>query len=38
MKSNEINQIEKILSIKFSNKILLKQAFTHKNCLNTLNV
>ena len=31
MKSNEINQLEKILNVKFSNKILLKQAFTHKS-------
>ncbi len=31
MKLNNINQIEKILGIKFSNKILLEQAFTHKS-------
>tara|TARA_B100000963_G_scaffold53391_1_gene41522 strand:+ start:5462 stop:6139 length:678 start_codon:yes stop_codon:yes gene_type:complete len=31
MKINEINLIEKILSIKFTNKKLLKQAFTHKS-------
>ena len=31
MKSNEINQLEKVLGIKFSNKILLEQAFTHKS-------
>ncbi len=31
MKNNEINQLEKILNIKFTNKILLKQAFTHKS-------
>lgn len=31
MKLNNINQIEKILCIKFSNKILLEQAFTHKS-------
>jgi len=31
MKLNNIDQIEKILGIKFSNKILLEQAFTHKS-------
>ena len=31
MKSSEINQIEKTLGIKFLNKNLLKQAFTHKS-------
>lgn len=31
MKLNNINQIEKILGVKFSNKILLEQAFTHKS-------
>ena len=31
MRANDINQLEKILGIKFSNKILLKQAFTHKS-------
>ena len=31
MKINDINHLEKILGIKFSNKILLKQAFTHKS-------
>ena len=31
MKSNEINKLEKVLGIKFSNKILLEQAFTHKS-------
>ena len=38
MKSSEINQIEKILSIKFSNKILLKQAFTHKSKSVNINI
>ncbi len=31
MKSNDINQVEKILGIKFSNKTILEQAFTHKS-------
>ncbi len=31
MKSNDINHVEKILGIKFSNKKLLEQAFTHKS-------
>ena len=31
MKSKDITHVEKILGIKFSNKFLIEQAFTHKS-------
>ena len=31
MKSKDITQVEKVLGIKFSNKFLIEQAFTHKS-------
>ena len=34
MKSKDITHVEKTLGIKFSNKFLIEQAFTHKSISN----